>query len=263
MFDSHIHTDISSDSDMKIDEVIDIIKTKNIGAILTEHMDLNYPDDNMFKLDIDEYIKSSNKYRADNLLIGIEIGFDDGIWLEKCKETANRNEFDFILGATHIVDGIDLYEDAFYKDTKTGEIYDIESVYNKYFDTMLKLVKKNTYFDSMAHIDYIARYSKRFYSDSEIHYDKYSNIIDKVLKEVVSMEKALEINTRRLGEKGAGENLIKIYKRFRELGGRFVTIGSDSHNKDSIALNFKYAREIAKDANLTPVYFKNRKMIIE
>lgn len=263
MFDSHIHTNISSDSDMKLEEVKSTMKTKNIGVILTEHMDLNYPDENMFKLDIDKYIESLKTHRSDNLLVGVEIGFDDNIWIEKCNEVASREEFDFILGATHIVDGIDLYEEDFYKNIVTGELYNIESVYNKYFNSMLNLIKNNTYFDSMAHIDYIARYAKRYYSDSEIYYDKYKVIIDEILKELVSMEKAIEINTRRIGEKGVGENLLKIYKKFKSLGGRFVTIGSDSHNKDSLALNFKYANEIAKEAGLTPVYFKNRKRIID
>lgn len=261
MFDTHIHTEISSDSEMKIEEVLEAMELKKVGIILTEHMDLNYPDETFFKLDVDSYIKKYEKYRSDKLLIGIEIGFDNGAYLNKCVETSKREEFDFVLGATHIVEGIDLYEDAFYKNEKTDSLYDIEEVYSKYFNAMLNYIKKNTYFDSMAHIDYIARYSKRFHADAEIHYSKYSSIIDEILKELVSMEKAIEINTRRFNEKGVEDNLIKIYKKFKEFGGRFVTIGSDSHNKDAIALNFNRAVEMAREADLTPVYFKERKRI--
>lgn len=261
MFDTHVHTTFSSDSKMSVGEVLDFINKKDIGIILTEHLDLNYPDESMFKLDIDSYVKNSEKFKSNKLLVGIEIGFDEDTFVNECKRVEKSYDFDFVLGSTHIVEGIDLYEDEYYKNIHTNELYSIESVYDRYFNAMLRLIKINPYFDSMAHIDYISRYAKRYHSDSEIHYEQYSYIIDKILKELAEMNKAIEINTRRLNEKGTGENLIKIYKRFRELGGKFVTIGSDSHDKDSIAINFNKALEIADKSGLEPVYFKERKRI--
>lgn len=259
MFDSHVHTEFSSDSKMTIIQVLDSIEKNNMGIILTEHLDLNYPHDNMFKLDVEDYIKKTEKLRSDKLLVGIEIGFDEDVYVEKCKNIASNYDFDFVLGSTHIVEGIDLYEEEYYKNAETGEIYNIDTVYDKYFNAMLRMIKKNPYFDSMAHIDYISRYASRYYKDSEIYYDKYSYIIDEILKELVHMDKAMEINTRRLGDKNVIENLSRIYGRFKELGGEFVTIGSDSHEKESIGINFKNAFEIAKSIGLKPVYFKKRK----
>lgn len=261
MFDSHIHTNFSSDSDMTIEDVIDVINSKNIGVILTEHLDLNYHDDNMFKLDVDSYFKVYEKYRSDKLLLGIEIGFDEDIWVDKCRDIANNYDFDFILGSTHIVEGIDLYFEDYYRNMNTGELYDLEYIYNKYFNAMLRLIKLNPYFDSMAHIDYIVRYAGRYHENPEIYYNEYSSIIDEIFKELISMDKAIEINTRRLDNKKVIENLISIFKKFKNLGGKYVTIGSDSHEKSSIGINFNNAYEVAKEAGLTPVYFKNRKRI--
>lgn len=261
MFDSHIHTNFSSDSKMTIEDVLGVIKSKNIGAVLTEHLDLNYPEENMFKLDVDAYFKAYEKYRSDKLLLGIEIGFDEDIWVDKCTNIAKNYDFDFILGSTHIVEGIDLYFEEYYKNQETGELYDLEFIYNKYFNAMLKMIKLNPYFDSMAHIDYIVRYAGRYHKDPEIYYKDYSEIIDKVFKELISMDKAIEINTRRLDSKESIESLISLYKRFKALGGKYVTIGSDSHEKSSIGINFNTASEIANVSGLTPVYFKNRKMI--
>ncbi|KMT21189.1 putative histidinol-phosphatase HisK [Clostridium cylindrosporum DSM 605] len=260
MFDSHIHTNFSSDSDMKIEEVINVIKSKDIGVILTEHLDLNYPDENMFRLDIDSYFKAYEKHRSDKLLIGIEIGLDEEELADDCKRIANNYNFDFILGSTHLVEGVDIYEEEYYKNKATGEVYDLRSIYDKYFNAMLRLIKKNPYFDSMAHIDYIPRYASRFHENTEIIYKEYSYIIDEILKELISMDKALEINTRRLNDKETVNNLIPIYKKFKEFGGKYVTIGSDSHSKDAIAMNFSNALEIAEHAELTPVYFKERKI---
>ena len=42
-FDSHMHTKFSSDSKMQIEDVIKQGQALNIGTILTEHMDYNYP----------------------------------------------------------------------------------------------------------------------------------------------------------------------------------------------------------------------------
>lgn len=262
MFDSHVHTEFSSDSKMTINQVLDSIEKNNIGIILTEHLDLNYPHDNMFKIDVDNYINKTKNLRSNKLLIGIEIGFDEDIYVEKCKNIASNYDFDFVLGSTHIVEGIDLYEQEYYKNTETGEVYNIDEVYDKYFKAMLRMIKKNPYFDSMAHIDYISRYAARHYEDSEIYYDKYSYIIDDILKELVHMDKAMEINTRRLNDKNVIENFSKIYGKFRDLGGRFVTIGSDSHEKESIGINFKKATELAENIGLKPVYFKERKRIL-
>ncbi|MEG0641268.1 MAG: histidinol-phosphatase HisJ family protein [Clostridium sp.] len=261
LFDSHIHTNHSSDSSMRIEEVIEVIREKDIGVILTEHLDLNYPDDNMFKLDIEKYFKEYEKYRSNKLLLGIEIGLEEGETALDYKKIVSSHCFDYVLGSTHIVEGIDLYEDEFYINKDTLEVKEIDMVYDKYFNTMLRQINENPYFDSLGHIDYIARYAAKHYNNSEIYYDKYSYIIDKILKEVALMEKALEINTRRLNSKKSIENLIPIYRAFKNFGGKLVTIGSDSHSKDSIGANFKNALNIIHETGLTPVYYKERKVI--
>ena len=53
--------------------------------------------------------------------------------------------------------------------------------------------------------------------------------------------------------------MIEMYKKFGELGGKYITIGSDAHNSYNTGSNFKSAVEIAGLCNLKVVYFKNRK----
>ncbi len=134
-----------------------------------------------------------------------------------------------------------------------------KEAYREYFSSMVKGIKENPYFDSLAHIDYIARYSP--YDDKELYYDEFEPEIDEVLKLIASMDKALEISTRRLDLESAERELRKIYKRFSELGGRYVTIGSDSHGESVIAKNFDIALNIANEANLNPVYYKKKTTI--
>jgi histidinol-phosphatase (PHP family) len=250
MFDTHLHTEFSTDSKMKIEKALGRARELDIGITVTEHMDLNCPIQGKFTFDVDEYFRRYSKFRSQNVLLGIEIGMGESCLLGD-KSIESKYEFDYVLGSIHIVDGMDIYYESFYKDKSKKEAY------NRYFDTMLKCLKLYDFIDCLAHIDYICRYSK--YDDNEIYYEQFKDRIDDVLKAVAETEKALEINTRRLQSKKAVDALIPIYKRFKEIGGKYVTIGSDAHNDAAIGANFDTAQYIADCCGLKNIYFKQRK----
>ncbi|MEG1634692.1 MAG: hypothetical protein RR388_03595 [Rikenellaceae bacterium] len=68
----------------------------------------------------------------------------------------------------------------------------------------------------------------------------------------------MEINSRRLGNPNAFNPLMDIYRRYKELGGKYVTIGSDAHYAEYIGSNINKGFAIAESLGLTPIYFKNR-----
>ena len=53
---------------------------------------------------------------------------------------------------------------------------------------------------------------------------------------------------------------MEIYKLYHDLGGRYVTIGSDSHIKENIGKNFDVAFDIIDTLNLKAVYYNKRKI---
>lgn len=250
MFDTHLHTKFSTDSKMSIDEALKVSMENNMGIIITEHMDLAFKSEGKFCFDPKSYFEQYMSYRNEKLLLGIELGMEKER-IEESEKIINNNPFDYVIGSIHTISGMDLYFDKFYED-KTKE----ES-YSEYFNHMIYNLDRYDFVDSLAHIDYVARYNK--YRDSEIYYEEFSYMIDEVLKILAKKEKSMEINTRRLKDKKALENLVKIYKRFHELGGKTVTIGSDSHNPSDIGKNFNIAKEIADFCNLKVVYYKDRK----
>lgn len=250
MFDTHIHTKFSTDSDMKIEEAISNAQNKGISMIITEHMDLKFPKEGSFCFDEKKYFKEYSKYKNDKLLLGIEIGMKQDCEAESRKLIFD-NCFDYVIGSIHLVDNMDIYYDEYYEGKTKREAY------GEYLETMLKCVKMFDFIDSMGHIDYICRYGK--FDDKEIYYKDYPDLIDSILKILIEKDKCMELNTRRLNKKSAVKSLIPIYKRFRELGGKEITIGSDAHNIDAIGMNFNTAIEIAQICNLRIVYFKNRK----
>ena len=251
MFDKHIHTTFSTDSDMKIEDAIKYMRGKNISAIVTEHMDINFPKKNLFCFNVGDYFNAYSKYRGNDLLLGIELGMKEDCSKES-SDLIKNNSFDYVIGSVHLVENLDLYYEDYYRGKNKKEAY------VKYFEVILENLDKFKFIDSLGHIDYIARYAK--FKDKEIYYRDFSDIIDEILSKVVKEGKCLELNTRKLYSDTSVKNMIDIYKRFSELGGKYVTVGSDAHNVEAIGSNFKVAWEISELCNLKIVYFKNRLM---
>ena len=57
--------------------------------------------------------------------------------------------------------------------------------------------------------------------------------------------------------------MLELYARYKELGGKYVTIGSDAHNKAQIGRNLDGVKFILEKTSLIPVHFEKRKMIID
>ncbi|CQR70656.1 Histidinol-phosphatase [Sporomusa ovata DSM 2662] len=250
LFDTHIHTCYSSDSNMDIKTAVSKAADLNLGIIITEHMDLAYPEPDVFNLDVKTYFQDYAQYRGDKVLLGIEVGMRPDC-LEENRLIIENNLFDYVIGSIHVVDNVDIYHSSFYESRPKHEVYD------RYFEVMLQCLKSHDFIDSLGHIDYIARYAR--YQDPNIHYCEFSDRIDEILKVAAQQEKAMEINTRRLTSLAAVEQLLPIYKRFSELGGKLVTIGSDAHKPGDIGRALALAQGMAEACQLKVVYFKQRK----
>lgn len=252
IFDTHMHCQYSIDSKMTIDDAKAEAGKQQIGIIITEHWDENYPTNpEAFVFDIDDYFKKFNPYRSKTLLLGIEIGMQESV-------AANDNllgkkyPFDFILGSMHCVNGRDLYEEKTYSGKTKKEAVE------EFLQATVVNLKLHDNFDSFAHIDYMCRYMP--YEEKELNYAEMPDLYDEVFHLLVAKDKAIEINTRRLDNPAAVESLIVLYKRYRELGGRYATLGSDAHYREHVGRRLSIAREIAEAAGLIPVYFERRKM---
>ncbi len=251
MIDSHIHTEFSADSQMKIQDALEHSGKNEIGMTITEHLDLKFPTGTDSIFDINKYFNDYEKYRSSKFILGIEIGMQL-ICLEENREIARKYPFDYIIGSIHVAKGEDVFNPKFYEGkTKKG-------AFEQYFSSMVDCIKQYDFIDSLGHIDYISRYAT--FNDKEIHYHEFNEYINEVLKAIVNNGKVMEINTRRLGNKEAYINLINIYKAYKQIGGKYVTIGSDAHHAEDIGKNLLEATRICEICNLKLVYFKKRKM---
>ena len=252
MMDTHLHTNVSTDSRMTLQEARERARQLGVGITLTEHMDLAYPRPEAFVFDVDRYFDEYESYRDEQMLLGIEIGMRPDC-LEENRRLAERPGFDYVLGSVHVIDNHDLYDEPFYRGR------DKESAYKYYLQAMRDCVITHDFIDSLGHMDYISRYAR--YHDPELYYDEFAPDIDAVLQVLAEREKALEINTRRLDSREAGQEMTRICQRFYQLGGRYATLGSDAHQPEAIGRRLKEAAEIADRSGLKVVWFQERKPV--
>lgn len=258
LYDMHMHCHFSGDSEASpfamAQHACDIGLA---GICFTDHLDIDYKETpGLFDLDIPSYkkeialVKNEFKDKLD-ICWGIELGLQPYL-AERHAQIIAENPLDFVIGSTHVVKGTDVYYPPFYMNRNEDDCY------REYFEETLKNAQSDVDFDVYGHLDYVVRYGpnkNKFYS-----YEKFADIIDEILRTLISRGKGIELNMA--GFKyglGHAHPIMDILKRYKELGGEIITIGSDGHAPEQIAWEFEKVPAILKEAGFT--YFttyKNR-----
>ncbi|MDO5392399.1 MAG: histidinol-phosphatase HisJ family protein [Eubacteriales bacterium] len=251
MYDTHMHTKpFSTDSEMELSEVLKRKEESELGIVLTEHMDYDFPAPGVYRFDVDAYFKAYSPHRSDQFLLGVEIGLQRSV-AEKNHKFVKTWPFDMVIGSVHAVCGKDLYELSYFQ-----SFPEKKSAYETYLRDVYENIRDFDDFDTLGHIDYICR--KAPYSDQLLRYEEFSEMIDKILMLLAKRKKSLEINTRLFDQKEAVQELEIICSRFAKLGGQMVTIGSDAHKASAIGSRIENAYELARKCGLIPVVYKAR-----
>ena len=241
--DFHTHTDFSTDSDQPMEGAVAALIEKGVKTVcFTEHMDMDYPGGE-FLLDTAAYraelMRLREKYSGRiEILFGVELGLMDYL-APRLREYTAQWDFDFVIGSSHLVDGCDPYEPEYF-----GRYGDHNGIL-RYFESILANIGAFGDFDVYGHLDYVVRYSAaKAYSPSE-----YAELIDEILKTLISMGKGIELNTAGL-KYGLGwaHPHPDVLRRYRELGGEIITVGSDGHMAEHYAWEFGRASELLKAA---------------
>ncbi len=247
--DSHIHSEFSGDSKEKIKNIIEYSIKNNIDEItITDHIDPDFPGGSEeFKFDLDEYINTlvdfKEKYKNRiKLNIGVEFGMQPHL-VKEYNEISRIEELDFIIVSTHVAEKTNIVTSDFFSDRSRDEAH------RAYFEDTLKNVKYIDGFSVYGHIDFIKRYGRGVHEDFDIiDYNKHMDIIDEILKTIIEKGAGIEINTSayRYGTHEPYPNSV-ILSRYKNLGGTIVTIGSDSHISEHIAMDFDKAFKLLKE----------------
>jgi len=267
-YDQHIHTYFSGDSSENPEvHIKKAIELKLDGLCFTDHMDLDYPYEpaGIFEFDTQKFMRDLGllKNRYENQLYvgrGIEIGLRNEP--DKCEDMKKRlndiveaHKFDLVIGSVHMLEYKDLAYEEFWRDKEPRKCLE------QYFEAGLFCAKYYDNFDVFGHLDYAVRYApgdKSFYSPLD-----YFDLTDELLKTLIEKGKCLEVNTKSLKPMyglNASNPGREVIKRYLELGGQMISVGSDAHRSDDLAGNFAQCQDILKDCGVEYItVFKKRK----
>ena len=241
--DYHMHTSFSYDSDSAPEEMIQSAIQKGLKTIcITDHHELDYIEPG-WEQDLERYQEMlrnvQEKYRTQiEILAGVEFGMQLHTG-DRYAELARKYPYDFILASVHVFDGYDPYYPGYFDD-KTDE-----EGYRRAFEITMNNLKSMTEYDSLGHIDYIVRYGN--YKEETYSYSKNAEYIDEILKCLITNGKGLEVNTAgwKSGLSFAHPHQ-DVLKRYKELGGEIITIGSDAHKPEHVAYDFHKLKNYLK-----------------
>lgn len=247
--DYHFHTIFSGDSKTPVREQLNQAILLGMKSLcVTDHHDYDVDSPIDFTLDLDRYFETMLRLREEyknklDLRIGIELGLQPHLE-EYFNHLLSSYPLDFVIGSTHFVN----QKDAAYPEFFQGRTE--EEAYLNYFQATLDNVKQVNSYDVAGHLDYIIRYGPNkadFYQ-----YHTYQDIIDEILKAIIEKGKGIECNTagyrKGINQSNPGPEIIK---RYRELGGEIITIGSDAHIPEDLGADFQRAKELLLSAGFT------------
>ena len=242
--DYHVHSCYSSDSKAPMVDMIEQAIHLGLKKIcFTDHMDYDFPEHYglPFVFNPSEYTSElsllADKYRSRiKVLTGIELGLQPYL-ANRYQDLLKEYDFDFVIGSSHLVDKIDPYQPEFWtgKSSEEGIL--------SYFQSIIDNVKAYSNFQVYGHIDYVVRYAPD--KNLAYSYEKYADILDELLTTIINAEKGIEVNTS--GYKyglGFTHPHKDVIRRYKELGGELITIGSDGHKPEHLAYDFHRAEEM-------------------
>ena len=134
--------------------------------------------------------------------------------------------------------------DPYYPEFWNGR--DQKAAIRRYLDVTLENIRAFDDFDVYGHLDYIVRYIPQ--GERRFSYPEYRELTDAILQLLIGKGKGIEINT---GGYKAGlpdpNPCADMLRRYRELGGEIITMGSDAHTPDYVGCRFSDAKEVLRD----------------
>jgi histidinol-phosphatase (PHP family) len=252
LIDHHMHTNYSPDADplATMESYIIQAKLQGVeGVMFTDHVDLESPIEIFIEIvDYVAYKKEVEDLKIKTnfpIYMGVEIGYQPQLH-EKYNQFLSAHDFDFVICSMHLADGLDFY----YGDFFTGKTQN--EAYLRYFEVVLECVKVFDDYDVFGHLDFIIRYGK--FDILDYDFDQYKEIIDHILRTIISKNKGIELNTSGLRYGLAHMHpKFEIIKRYQELGGKIITLGSDAHRVSDYLKDFDLAKELLLKAGFDEI----------
>ena len=256
--DYHVHTEFSDDSVFALEDVCALAIERGIDEIcITDHVDYDVrPDWDEYRrdpsfakifegkpsinVDYERYfpaIEAARERFAPTL--AVKTGMEFGVQSHTAERfhalfEQHADAWDFIILSIHQVGNEEFWNGTFQKG-RTQDEYNMQ-----YYEEMLRVVQRFDDWSVLGHLDLIKRYDAAGPWPDENARD----IVAEIMKEAIRRGKGIELNTSSirygLSDLTPSEGILRLY---RDLGGRILSIGSDSHKPEHLGAHIPMMRE--------------------
>lgn len=240
--DYHFHTNLSFDGR---DPLLDFVRRAAADGIeelcVTDHYECGgaFRKNNTAILTMREtffkaYAQNDTPVR---LRFGVELG--EALHDRGAAEVAlSEGKFDFVIASVHNLRGRPDFKEIDYHTAQVDEMA------GAYYDEIEELIEWGR-FDVLGHLNYFERYAAKQGVSLDLH-RFYPRLADLFVK-LIAAGKGIEVNTSGLfGPLGRTLPEDGVLRLYRGLGGRIVTIGSDSHTADGVGRGYDEAAALLK-----------------
>ena len=255
MFDQHVHSSFSFDSNENLENYINVCNENDM--ITTEHLDfenpiINYEDSSIDYLKYIEEIESLNAKYLNKFFSGIEIGYTPN---------SEKRIEDFLKDKKFNLKLLSIHQNGIYDYMCVNKkIISLDALIKEYFEQMIQALESSIKFNVLAHFEY----GLRMIDISIIKFDNLASVfLNKIIELIVKKEIAFEVNTKSM-YKYKKENLYNyMIEKYIKKGGRLFTLGSDAHNIKEYAYKFDEAKKFLLSKNIKEIILFKDKVIMQ
>ncbi len=240
--DSHLHTHRSPDANAMLEAYCLLAVERGISELaITDHVDFD-PTMPAYAFssfaDRERDVRDAAARWADRGLairFGVEITYERA-YEDDIRGWLRRHPHDYVIGSVHIS------EESPYKASHVASFVEgrpLAEVLAPYFDEVIGAARSGL-FDTIGHMDFVKRYLVPHVMPAQLA--AAPELYEPVLTALVESGTALEVNASGLRQQ-ARETYpsAAIVARFREMGGRHVTVGSDAHRTEWFSYGLEQA----------------------
>ncbi len=246
--DAHLHTDLSPDSHVPLELYAAQAFERGIHEIaITDHLDFmpgapayEYADYGKREMIVRE---AAERWAGRvSIRFGVELTYETR-YEDQIREHLRTHSYDYSIGSVHAQSDGPYARDRIASFVSGKSLAEATAVY---FGEVEAAIRSGL-FDTLGHMDMCKRWLVDWFPPAT--FAAAPELYEPPLRALVESGMALEVNSsglrQRPGETYPGPWVVA---RFRELGGRRVTVGSDAHMPNSFAFGLEQACEIVAAA---------------
>ncbi len=255
--DSHLHTVRSPDANAMLEAYCVLAAERGIAELaITDHVDFDptLPAYGFSSFaDRERDVREAAERWADRGLairFGVEVTYERK-FEEDIRGWLRRHPHDYAIGSVHVS------PESPYKATNVASFvagHSLPDIVAPYFDEVIGAARSGL-FDTIGHLDFVKRYLVPHVLPAQLA--AAPELYEPVLAALVETGTALEVNASGLRQLPRETYpSAAIVARYRELGGRHVTVGSDAHRAEWFAYGLGRAYQQVADAGFQALTFR-------